>query len=572
MNKNLFFVFIALFVSLMQARAQNSLFKIDTLQYQGTDKHIVNLVILGDGYTKTQLDDYAADAKQFTDYFFSIEPFKQYSSFFNVFAIRTISEESGAAHDCKAGDCVHGETDLSKYPPRYNKFTRDHAVPVAHPNTIFGSSFDNGGLHRLVVPQKNDRIEEVLKMHIPNYTQVVVLVNSPFYGGSGGKWATSTVNFKSNDIAVHEIGHSFAQLADEYWAGNQYAIESVNRSQSADTSQVPWKYWLGKDGVGIYSYGGKGSPSNWFRPHEYCKMQYLVAPFCPVCQEQFVASIKKKSSPFIQVKPRLDQPLTLDSVQKFSLRLAKPSPNTFKLSWLLNDETIATDIDSIYLDPGMLSVGANTLKVMIQDTTNLLRNPSYVKHRDSVVWTFNQVKLIDLAKPSTTWGDTLETCYGGAQVLTVKHAVAGLEYRWYDAATGFWEKTGNNIILQNIVESKVYLVRGIWDDRVSEKTKVHINILKKIDKPKNIQVKIDKKKNTVKLTVKDKVDVRYNYIWLNEDGSPIYEWDEFNGEYVRPTGVNNVLTIKLATSSRKVYVQKIDKETTCKSEKTIVTF
>ncbi len=107
--------------------------------------------------------------------------------------------------------------------------------------------------------RKNDRIEEILKTNIPNYTQVVVLVNSPFYGGSGGKWATSTVNFKSNDIAVHEIGHSFAQLADEYWAGNQYAIESANRSQSADADHVPWKYWLGKDGVGIYSYGGKGS-------------------------------------------------------------------------------------------------------------------------------------------------------------------------------------------------------------------------------------------------------------------------------------------------------------------------
>ncbi|ULT22222.1 M64 family metallopeptidase [Sphingobacterium sp. E70] len=130
-------------------------------------------------------------------------------------------------------------------------------MPVTHPNTIFGSSFDNGGLHRLVVPQKNERIEEVLKTHIPNYTQVVILVNSPFYGGSGGKWATSTVNFKSNDIAVHEIGHSFAQLADEYWAGNQYAIESVNRSQTAAANAVPWKHWLGKDGVGIYSYGGK---------------------------------------------------------------------------------------------------------------------------------------------------------------------------------------------------------------------------------------------------------------------------------------------------------------------------
>jgi len=77
----------------------------------------------------------------------------------------------------------------------------------------------------------------------------------------------------------------------------------------------------------------------------------------------------------------------------------------------------------------------------------------------------------------------LETWYSGAQVLTVKHPIAGLEYRWYDAATGFWEERGNNIFLQNIVESNVYLVlvRGIWDDRVSEKTKVYINTLDKID-------------------------------------------------------------------------------------------
>jgi len=166
----------------------------------------------------------------------------------------------------------------------------------------------------------------------------------------------------------------------------------------------------------------------------------------------------------------------------------------------------------------------------------------------------------------------LETWYSGAQVLTVKHPIAGLEYRWYDAATGFWEERGNNIFLQNIVELNVYLVRGIWDDRVSEKTKVYIKTLDKIDEPRNIQVKIDKKKNTEQLTVKDKVDARYSYIWMNEEGNPIYEWDEFNGEYVRPTGVNNVLKMKLKTSSGKIYVQKIDKETTCKSEKRIVTF
>jgi len=52
---------------------------------------------------------------------------------------------------------------------------------------------------------------------------------------------------------MREIGHSFAQLSDEYWTGNPYAIEPVNRSQSADAKQVHWKCWLGKDGVGIWT-------------------------------------------------------------------------------------------------------------------------------------------------------------------------------------------------------------------------------------------------------------------------------------------------------------------------------
>lgn len=572
MNKKLIFILLALLGYLIPATAQSQNFKIDTLQYQGTANNIVNLVILGDGYTKDQLEDYAADSKQFTNYFFSIEPFKQYSSFFNVFAIRTISEESGATHDCKASDCVQGDTDLGKFPKRYNKFTRDHAVPITHPKTIFGSSFDNGGLHRLVVPQKNDRIEEVLKTHIPNFTQVVILVNSPFYGGSGGKWATSTVNFKSNDIAVHEIGHSFAQLADEYWAGNQYAIESVNRSQTADVNAVPWKYWLGKDGVGIYSYGGKGAPSTWFRPHEYCKMQYLVAPFCPVCQEQFVASIKRKSSPFIAVKPILNNVLTLDSVQKFTLRLAKPSPNTFKLIWSLNNEAIAQNIDSIYLDPGMLHSGANELKVIIQDTTDLLRNPSYLNYKDSIVWKLNQLQSNALAKPINRWTDTLETCFGGDQVLTVKKPIAGLEYCWYETATGTPIGTGTNVFIRNLSQSKKYHVVAHWKDKASQPSEILLKTLAKVERPKDVRIRIDKKKNKVQLTVQEKPNTRYNYIWLNADGSPIYEWDAFNGEYVRPTGANNKLVLDRSATVRKVFVQKVDKVTTCKSDRTEVIF
>jgi len=560
------FSFIFLFLLFPNCFAQR--YAIDTLQYQGTDQKVVNLVILGDGYTQAQLLDFEEDAKRFTDYFFQTEPFRQYSNYFNVFAIKTPSLESGAVHACTASDCVHGNTDLSQYPARFNKFTKKYPVPIASPNTIFGSSFDNGGLHRLVVPQKYQIIEQVLKEHIPNYTQVVILVNSPFYGGSGGKYATATVNFMSNDIAVHEIGHSFSILADEYWAGNQYAIEGPNRSQESDPTKVPWKHWVGTQGVGVYSYGGSGSKSTWFRPHEFCKMQYLVAPFCAVCQEVFVETIHHKTNPILATLPVASKPLDADSMSVFSLKLLKPSPNTLEVKWYLNNRLIDQNIDSIYLNMGMLEVGVNVLKAIVKDTTSLVRIHSHQQHVYETVWSINNKMDRTLAMPLSNWGDTLETCYNGGQVLSIKHASRGLTYNWYSEhqlTVPF--ATGSNVSVNNIHESTVYFVEGMWQGKKSEKKRILVKVFDKVEKPKGAKVRFDKKLNKIRVTLNEKIDDRYNYLWCNENGTLLYEWDEFNGEYVSPKGNNNELLLNKSNSNSKIYVLKVNKTTTCRSEK-----
>lgn len=69
------------------------------------------------------------------------------------------------------------------------------------------------------------------------------------------------------------------------------------------------------------------------------------------------------------------------------------------------------------------------------------------------------------------------------------------------------------------------------------------------------------------LIVDEKDDERYNYIWSYEDGKPLYEFDELGGEFVRPTGKNNTLTIKQPHKPLRIFVQKVDKETTCVSER-----
>jgi hypothetical protein len=81
-------------------------------------------------------------------------------------------------------------------------------------DNYFGSAFDSYNIHRLLVPTKTFAINNVLATNVPNYDQVVILVNSPYYGGSGGQFATSSTHTSANEIAIHEIGHSFVGLID----------------------------------------------------------------------------------------------------------------------------------------------------------------------------------------------------------------------------------------------------------------------------------------------------------------------------------------------------------------------
>lgn len=553
-------------VGALSTTAQAQKYPIDTLQFQGTDKKVVNLVILADGYTKEEMTNFHEDAKRFTDYFFKTEPFRQYANFFNVYAINTPSLESGAAHSGTASDCPKVEHGHAHLPDRFNEFPKRIAVPEGNPNTIFGSSFDNYGLHRLVIPQKVDVIEKVLADHIPNHTQVVILVNSPFYGGSGGKYATATVNASSNDIAVHEIGHSFGILADEYWAGNQYAIEGPNRTQHADPNTVPWKHWLGTNGVGIYAYGGNNSPAKWFRPHEFCKMQYLVAPFCSVCQEVFVETIHQKTNPIVGTRPAADQAVDAANAHLFSLRLLKPSPNTLQVKWFLNDNLIAQNLDSVYLNKGMLAIGSNILRVEVRDTTDLVRTPEKQQFLYETQWTVNTNEVVDLAAPQFTWGDTLETCFDGYQALSIKQPEAGILYNWYTSETATQAfATGANLITPSMQATTVYYVEAAYKDKKSKRSPVVVKVLPEIAAPKKFKVEKEKGGKTVRITLLEKADKRYSFLWKKEDGTILYEWDEFSGEYMRTSNFNNVMRIPVTTGTTKVYVQKVDNEMTCVS-------
>ncbi len=273
--------------------------------------------------------------------FINETPFSNYQNYFNVFLIKVPSNESGAA--------LHPDSLIDNY---------------------YGSTYWFADIERLLVPTNSTHIMNVLANNFPHYDQVFMIVNSSKYGGSGGWVATTSTHSSANEIAFHELGHSFSYLADEYWAGPQYANEAINMTRETNISDLKWKNWYGDFGIGLYPHSE--SPT-WYRPHQNCKMRYLGVPYCAVCLEGMVERIHALASPLISYFPD-NSDITMPGLPlTCKLDLINPIPNTLKRTWEINGLPFENNVDSVLINESNLIEGSNTLTVTVEDTSALLR-------------------------------------------------------------------------------------------------------------------------------------------------------------------------------------------------------
>lgn len=248
-----------LFVSTLHAQT----FPVEVIQYMGSPDEFLNLVILGDGYTLSEQEKLAEDARRTAAEFLAGEPFASLKDRINVFAVRVVSNQSGAA--------MHPSGMIDNY---------------------FGSSYWSYNIERLLVAWHTDRIYSVLHENTPFYDTGVVMVNHPKYGGSGGEFAVFSTHEWAGEIMLHELGHSLAGLSDEYWAGPEYARENTNMTQDSNPTTNRWRDFLNQNGIGIYPHM---EAPQWFRPHQNCKMRHLGAPFCDVCSHKITSDVESLS-------------------------------------------------------------------------------------------------------------------------------------------------------------------------------------------------------------------------------------------------------------------------------------
>lgn len=355
-------------ISSMMLNAQK--FKVDTIQYSGSIDNRVNLVIMGDGYTSSEQSKFLSDANTINSKFFQTSPYTEYKNYYNVFAIEVISTQSGASHAGNSSDNACG------------------SQPTASVSNYFGSAFDagGGGYHRLLVTTKNSAVTNVLAANTPFYDQALVIVNTTYYGGAGGQFAVSSMASSASEIAIHEVGHSFPNLADEYWAGSQYATDSKpNMTSNGNSSTVKWKIWNGVGTVGVYPHSGD---PNWFKPTtNNCKMEVLGKTFCPVCKEAHVEKVHSIVKPYDGYTPANTSTIPISNANvQFSVDGILPIPNTLKVQWLLDGTSVKNNGLTYSLPPASVTT-TSQLQAKLVDTTGLVRIATHLtQHVYLITW------------------------------------------------------------------------------------------------------------------------------------------------------------------------------------------
>lgn len=161
-----------------------------SIQKMGDPSTKVDFLILGDGYTQREAKKFVADARRLTEKLFSTSPFKERRRDFNVWAICPPAFESGISRPSTG-------------------IYRDSPV---------GATYDAFGSERYVLTFDNRALRRVASF--APYEFIEVLANNRTYGGGGIFNLYSTVavdNAWANYVFVHEFGHHFAGLADEYY-------------------------------------------------------------------------------------------------------------------------------------------------------------------------------------------------------------------------------------------------------------------------------------------------------------------------------------------------------------------
>ena len=206
----------------------NSPYNTYDVAVNGNPTEKVDIVVLGEGYTRYEMDEFHKDAEKFAEALFSTEPFASRKEDFNIRAVQVPAPNSGLNHP------QQGIANRSALSVTYGAF----------------------GSQRYALGYENKKIRNAASA-VP-YEYTALLMNDSIYGGGGiyNLYITAAADNAFHEyLFVHEFGHHFASLADEYYASSTaYEMGSdivepyeLNVTTYTDKNKMPWGDMIKED-------------------------------------------------------------------------------------------------------------------------------------------------------------------------------------------------------------------------------------------------------------------------------------------------------------------------------------
>ncbi len=331
------------------------------LANRGVPDNRVDFVIVGDGYTAAEQGQFAADATSIQNNFFRYEPFITYEPYFRWTQIEVISNESGVDNDPSPG------------------INRDTALDM---------QYWCSGTERLLCVSVSKAYQAAASA--PDIDQVIAISNSSKYGGAGypsnNLGTAAGQNGAAVEIAIHEMGHSLGDLADEYTYGGPTTYSGpepgARNSSTFDratqlANQTKWWRWMdtfipGFDGTVSTYEGSSYSELGVYRPSNNSMMRSLSRPFNLPSAERIIHQIYREVNPIDDGTPDGSVLSTTDVAWVLPMQ---PNGHDLEVLWYLNGAVILSAIGQDTLDISTLTLasGTNEIRVEVTDPTPWVR-------------------------------------------------------------------------------------------------------------------------------------------------------------------------------------------------------
>ncbi|MBL8860088.1 MAG: hypothetical protein JNL28_16380 [Planctomycetes bacterium] len=281
----------------------------------GPSKNRIDVVLMGDGYELNHMGSFDKLSEDIPPLFARQSTFREYYSYFNFIRAALVSADSG----------------VDGFGREYDTALNGHTL-----NTFAG----HVGIDRSLVLNVMSRIPDTDGL-------AIVFVKNGVLGTGGG--GIATIGGREVKTIIHEFGHSFGGLSDEYETqqshGQGAARDGINVAATDDPKSVPWAHWIAAKhpGVGVVE-GALGRVKGAWRPTSTGCVMSSTEGFCVVCQEALVLRIYSVVDPIESVTPapqaqRVREPYTIgDDPFEIVVNVMQPATHSLEVTWWILPE------------------------------------------------------------------------------------------------------------------------------------------------------------------------------------------------------------------------------------------